>query len=189
VAALIASLVAISPHAYSVAFNLLPSDSLAGGGSGNIPFTMSFGGNSANWPTTDSCLRSTGSGGYVTCAAFVSEDRIALPYTGQVFVRRMDCAPNFDHLLWDATGTPSISISVFEMEGGGTGSVAFDRNQIGGAITFLKTDEPMVTRSLPINLPTTIENGSIQVKVSAIDAGGTPSVQNNAFTCTVSLYE
>jgi len=186
----IAPLIAMLLVATPASGVLYPSDNLSGGGPNNIPFTMHFGGASSTWPTTVICLRSTGSGSYISCAdGEFDDERILTPYSGQVFVRQLACAPADDFTIWDGTGTPSISLSVYETQGG-SGTLAYSRNQIGGALTFLKTDEPGVTKTLTINAFTTIENGMIQVKPSAVvEAGGAPVAQVNGFTCIISGYE
>jgi len=167
---------------------LMPTDDLRG--PDNFYFTMKFGGSSSSWPTTTSCLRSTGSGAYITCAdGKMDDERIISSYVGQVRVMRLSCSPADDFTLWDGTGTPSISLSVYETQGG-SATLAYSRNQIGGTITFYATDEPGVTKWIDINQDTTIENGQIQVKPSAVvEAGGSPTAQINGFSCTVSLRE
>ncbi len=186
VAALVAVSVILSPNASS-RLTILPTDDTAGGGAGNIPFPMHFGGTSGGWPAATVCLRSTGGGNYVTCTDL--DEKHSQPYDGQVFIRKLVCAPTKDHTIWDGTGTPSLSLSVLETQGG-SGTLSYTSNQIGGAITFDATDEPGVAKTLAINASTTIANGMLKVGITdSVEAGGAPSNQDTGFSCTLSGYE
>jgi len=109
-----------------------------------------------------------------------------MAYTGQIFIRYMTCGPVRDHTLWDG-GSKSLTLSLFEVQGSDT-EANFVRNQIGGTLNFTESDGVGVTKNLPINASTTIENGQLSVKFSAVSAA--PSTQlGNGFVCTVAIIE
>lgn len=181
--ALFVLLLLVPPAAARI--TLLPSDDTAGGGAGDIYWFMNFGSTNAAWPTVDECLSSTGGGnGHRDCAATDTPDsRRVTPYFGQVFVRYLACAPAGDHSLWLSA---SVELALHEVQGSDVES-NFVRKQIGGTLTFDETDGVGVSKRLTINAPTTLENGSLQMKFVVVSAA--PVSTSNDFSCTVALIE
>lgn len=190
VAALMMSLAAISPHAYS-RLTILPSDDTAGGGSGDIYWFMNFGSNQSAWPTLNNCLSSSGGvGSHRNCVSTSAPDaRNGTIYFGQAFVRYLICSPMEDHLSWGSAA--DLSLAVYEVQGssesGGTED-NFVRNKLGGDVSFDETDGVGVSKRVVINLPTTLSGGYLQVKFSVV--GSEPSVPtDNGFSCIIALTE
>lgn len=184
--ALIALMVLV-PQAHS-RLTILPTDDTAGGGSGDIYRFMDFGSNSNAWPDTDTCLSATGGGGsHRACSATDATDsRNTMPYRGQAFIRYLVCTPTGVHSQW-TSGVGTLDLAVYEVQGSDT-DADFVRKQIGGNLQFDTNDAVGVALTLVINLPTTLENGELQVKFAAVSTAPTPT-DDNGFNCTIALTE
>ena len=101
-------------------------------------------------------------------------------------MRYLVCAPVRDHTLWDG-GSKSLSVSVYEVQGSDN-ETNYVRNQIGGALQFTESDGAGVSKRLTINLPTSIENGQLQVKFSAVSTEPT-STTGNGLGCILAGVE
>ena len=181
--ACVISLVLLALPSHAV---LLPSDFAAGGGTGDIPFFIAFGGSDvANaWPDTDLCLRAQAGGAYRDCAAGDVPDELHVrPYLGQAFVRYLICSPAQETSIW-LDG--SFSVAVYEVQGSPVGA-DFVRNKISGDLTIDQDDPVGVGILLTINAATTLENGQLQIKFSAVSAA--PVSQINGLACTLAGFE
>ena len=166
---------------------LLPTDNLRG--ENRRYWTAHFGGSSGSWPTVvDVCLRSTGSGGFLGCPVDEFDERYSWPYGGQPMVETLDCTPTDDHELWDGTGpAQSLSLALFEATGG-SASLAYERNQVGGSVTFTSANPTGKTEPLAINQRVSIVDGLLLVKLSAFVAGGGQTAVEHAFSCVAHGY-
>ena len=174
-------LMVLVPQAHSD-LNFLPAD----GPRGDAFWFMHFGSNDDAWPTTTTCLsaQSGGSAHRTLCDDTDSpESRLTKPYFGQVFVRYLVCTPTFDHSLW-LSG--SLQLAVFQVKGSDVGG-DYVRSQLGGALTFDEADTVGASQRLTINAPTTLENGNLQIKFTAVSAA--PLAVDNGFTCVIALAE
>ena len=177
------SLMFLAHPAHSV---LWPSDSSSGGGDDNIYWFMHFGSNASAWPATTTCLSSQNGGSQHRTLCDDTDDpesRLGKNYFGQVFVRYLSCTPTGLHALW-LSG--SLQLAVHEFSGSDAGS-DYVRNQLGGTLTFDETDTVGVSQRLTINAHTTLENGNLQIKFTAVSAA--PAAPANGFTCVVALTE
>lgn len=172
-----------APAAHS-AIVPIPSDNTAGGGTGDIPFFIAFGGSLNTWPDTDQCLRAQAGGNYRDCASGDTADELHVrPYLEQAFVRYLICTPARGHSLW-LSG--SLSVAVYEVQGSST-DADFVRNKISGDLTIDEADPVGVGVLLTINAFTTLSNGQLQVKFSAVSAA--PVSPANGLACTLAGFE
>ena len=76
-----------------------------------------------------------------------------------------------------------ITIAVYESEGDDI-SLAFDRNQIGGTLTFTNADDVGKTRRLVINESTTLTSALLQIAVHTVNLEAA-TTEVNGIRCTM----
>lgn len=161
---------------------LIPSDNTAEGGAGDRYFTLTYGVNQSTFPSVGDCLRSGGSNGYLACGAAGDEDaRHSHAYFSTVFIESIECAPMEPFSAWHANSF--ITIAVYESEGDDI-SLAFDRNQIGGTLTFDNTDDVGRSRRLVINEFTVLTSALLQIAVQAVNLEAA-TTEVNGIRCTM----
>jgi len=141
-------------------------------GVGSRPFTFRFGGShNSTWPDVDKCLKSTGGGSYQDCGAGIDTNELnSVPHYGHLQFWDLVCSPGRDHEEWSDADS-YIEVALFEITGSNSANstVSYVRSQIGGVIRFDNTDPVGVSKRLSLaNLATSIENGSVQVKISDV---------------------
>ena len=166
---------------------LTPSDSTAGGGTGDIYWSQVYGAD-GNFPTVNDCLSLSTKGALTLCHG-TNGDGYGRPFSGTTYIRKLVCnsieSPTSD---WSDAAT-FIDVAVYEMRGGDNEGVGtWEKNRIGSAsLRFSTTFSALagVSYTLEINEFTTLSDGVIGVSFFSMDAatsGGTATID---MACTV----